>query len=122
MFKTAKQQVTFIAVSVLLTGFSLFSLASFAGPESKAALVFFYISLFLFTLALFTIIGLTIRQWLFPKMFVLDLNASFRQALLIAILILVSFFLLAARLLFWWVELSLILFLLAIEVFVNLKV
>lgn len=124
MFKTAAQQVVFIGISVILTAFSLAAILNFSDPDSASwmTLAFFYLSLFLFTLSLLTILGLGIRQWLSPKIYILNFNASFRQALLLAALVVISFILLAGRLLFWWVELSLILFFLCVEIFLNLKI
>lgn len=124
MFKTAKQQVAFIAISVALTAFSLASIVNFTDPYAapRLTLAFFYLSLMLFCLGLFTLIGLGFRQWLTPKIFVLNLSQSFRQALLLSFLVTISFVLLAAKLLFWWVEASLVLFFLSIEILLNLKI
>lgn len=124
MFKTAKQQVAFIGMSIVLAGFSLAAIVKFTSPfnASWVTMAFFYLSLFLFSLGTTTIIGLGLRQWLWPKIFVINLSHSFRQGFLLSILVIVSFILLAARLLFWWVELSFIFFLLSIEVFLNFKI
>lgn len=123
MFKTPKSQLVFIVISTLLAGFSLASIVDFTDPFASSAIVkmFFYVSLFLLCLGLFTIIGLFLRQWLWPKLYVINLGHSFRQAVLVAILISVSLGIAAARLMFWWVELSLILFLASVEAFMNLK-
>jgi hypothetical protein len=109
---------------MLIAAFSLAAIINFSDPfvASRITLLFFYLSLFLFSLSLFTIIGLILRQWLWPKIFVVNLSHSFRQAFLLSILVCASFGLLASRLLFWWVELSLLLFLLCIEILFNLKI
>jgi len=119
-----KKHVTLLSFSTLLAAFSLGSIISFTDPNqtSKITFVFFYISLFLICLGVFTLIGLGLRQWLWPKLYLINLSNSFRQAVLISLLIVVSFLLLAARLMFWWVEGSLILFIVALEGFLNLKV
>lgn len=124
MFKTAKQQVGLIAVSILLAGFCLACIVNFTDPfySSWITRLFFYISLFMLCLGVFTILGLGIRQWLWPKLYILNLSASFRQALLLSLLIVISFMLLASRLLFWWVELSIVLLFLCVEFFFNLKI
>jgi hypothetical protein len=83
---------------------------------------FFYASLLLVGLGIFTLLGLGLRQWLWPGHYVINLGNSFRQGFLLAIMIVVSFILLSQRLLFWWVEASLILFFGSLEVFLNLKV
>jgi hypothetical protein len=121
---TPKQQIIFIVFSTLLAGFSLTSILNFTDPGSAslATFVFFYLSLFLLSLGIFIIIGLGLRQWLGPKVYIIDFGNSFRQALLVSILITVSLLLLSKQLLFWWVEGSLVLFLLFVEIFLNLKV
>lgn len=123
MLTTAKQQVTFICVSTLLAAFSLASIVNFTDPFTSTWLtrVAFYASLFLFCLGLFTVIGLSLRQLTKTGVYVKNLGTSFRQAFLIAILAVISFLLLAQGLMFWWVEASLILFLIFIEIFLNLK-
>ena len=124
MLKSPKQQVALIGFSTLLAAFSLGSIITFTDPftASWITLVFFYLSLFLATLGIFTLLGLGLRQILKQKVYVINLSNSFRQALLISLLIMVSFLLLSQQLLFWWVELSLILFLLFAEIFFNLKI
>lgn len=113
-----------MAFSTFLSGFSLASIVSFTDPNNSSWVTFsfFYISLLIFCLGLFTLIGLGLRQKLFPGHYVLNLGNSFRQGFLIALLTVASFLLLSNHLLFWWVELSLILFLAAVEAFLNLKV
>ncbi|MEK7162053.1 MAG: hypothetical protein AAB729_05190 [Patescibacteria group bacterium] len=63
------------------------------------------------------------RKWL-PGggLYVNNLSNSFRQAFLLSLLIVASFFLLSKNLMFWWVEASLILFLVFLEAFLNLKI
>lgn len=124
MSTNPKRQLTLIIFSTILAGFSLASIINFTDPATSSALTFgfFYVSLFLVVLGIFTLLGILVRQKLWPGMYVINLGNSFRQALLIAILILVSFILLSKRLLFWWVEASLILFLAFVEGFLNLKV
>lgn len=124
MFKTTKQQVAFIIFSILLAGFSLGSIIYFTDPGNASPLTFgfFYLSLFLFSLGVFTLIGLALRHWVHKGVYIINLSNSFRQGLLISVLIVASFILLARHLLFWWVEMSLILFLAFVEAFLNLKV
>jgi len=119
-----KQQVALIGVSTFLAGFSLASIVSFTDPtiSSNVTLAFFYASLFIFCLGLFTLIGLAIRKKFLPGHYVANLSNSFRQGFLISLLLAASFLLLSVHLLFWWVEASLVLFLAAVEGFLNLKV
>jgi hypothetical protein len=124
MSANPKTQVSLIIFSTALGIFSLASVLNFTDP-STASLVtfgFLYASLFLVALGIATLLGLGLRQWLWPGLYVINLGNSFRQAALIAILVIISFWLLSKRLLFWWVEGSLILFLSAVEAFLNLKI
>jgi hypothetical protein len=124
MATNPRKQVTLIIFSTILAGFSLASIINFTDPGAASwiTLGFFYVSLFLLTLGLFTLIGLGLRQWLTPGLYIVNLSSAFRQAFLIAILITISFVLQSKRLLFWWVEASLVLFLAFVEGFLNLKV
>ncbi|MFA5990780.1 MAG: hypothetical protein WC794_00845 [Candidatus Doudnabacteria bacterium] len=124
MSSNLKQQAGIIAFSTLLAGFSLASILNFTDPFSATitTFCFFYLSLFLLSLGSFTLLGLLIRKWLPGELYVNNLGNSFRQALLISLLIVASFFLLSKNLLFWWVEASLILFLAFLEAFLNLKI
>jgi hypothetical protein len=124
MEQTPKQNLSFLSLSTLLALFSLACIVNFTDPYKSGWLTFtfFYISIFLVSLGLLTIIGLIIRQWLSPNLYIVNLSHSFRQALLISILVVASFALQAEHLLYWWVEGSLILCLIFLEVFLNLKV
>lgn len=119
-----KKQVSLIIFSTVLAAFSLASIISFTDPSAASWVTFgfFYASLFLASLGAFTLLGLALRQGFWPGLYVINLRNAFRQGFLIAILIAVSFILLAKRLLFWWVEGSLILFLAFVEAFLNLKI
>ncbi len=124
MQNNPKQQITIIATSTVLAGFSLASIINFTDPAKSSALTFgfFYISLFLLTLGIFALIGLLLRHWLSQGLFMANLANSFRQAFLIATLVIISFVLLSQGLLLWWVEASLILFFAFFEIFMNLKI
>lgn len=124
MSTNPKQQVALIAFSTFLAAFSLGSIINFTDPTtgSWVTFTFFYASLFIFCLGLFTLIGLGLRQKLSPGHYVKNLGNSFRQGFFVGFLIVFSFLLLSKSLLFWWVEASLILFLATVEAFLNLKV
>lgn len=119
-----KQQVRLIIYSTVLSLFSLFSTINFTDPFSSGLLthLFFYISLFVATLGFFTLSGLGIRQFLFPGHYFTNFKHSFRQGILLGALILIFLILLSKNLLFWWVGGSIILFLITVETFFNLKV
>lgn len=119
-----KRQVSLIILSTVMAAFSLGSIISFSDPgsASRVTFCFLYVSLMLFSVGIFTLLGLGLRNLLSPGLYVINFTASLRQGLLISALIIASFILLSMQLLFWWVELSLILFLSAIEIFLNLKI
>ncbi|MDR3642931.1 MAG: hypothetical protein P4L74_04870 [Candidatus Doudnabacteria bacterium] len=119
-----KQQLSIIGFSTFLALFSLAAIINFTDPTQASWITFgfFYVSLFLFFLGIFTLAGLSIRQWLAPGHYVKNLGSSFRQGFLASLLVSISFLLLADRLLFWWVEATLILLFVIIEVFLNLKI
>jgi hypothetical protein len=123
MLISPKRQASLIIFSTILTAFSLGSIIQFSDPYSAGlvTLIFFYASLFLFTLGTVTLLGLALRTWLKSGLYIINLGISFRQGILVAILVVISFILLSFHILFWWVELSLILFLSVIEIFLNLK-
>ena len=107
-----KQQLSLIILSTILSAFSIASVINFINPLTAGwvSLSFFYLSLLLLALGVVTLLGFFLRSRLTPGLFISNLGNSFRQALLVSILIVVSFILLSQHLLFWWVELSLILF------------
>lgn len=124
MLEIPKNYLRLIALSSLLAGFSLLAIVFFTNPyqSSRLTFVFFYISLFLTSLGAFTLVGVGLRQWISREVYILSLSASFRQAILISLLLVISFLLLALGLWHWWVEFSLILFFLFVEIFFTLKV
>ena len=123
MFQNYKHQIYIILSATLLSAFSLVSIIMATSPTEASAFTFgfFYLSVFLFSFGCFTLLGLGIRRWLAPKMFIQNFFVSLRQAVLVAFLIVASLLLLSHHLLFWWVEVSLILLLLSVEFFMSLK-
>jgi hypothetical protein len=124
MSANPKQHLSLLISSTALAAFSLASIVNFTDPQTSSwvTLGFFYTSLFLLNLGLFTLLGLGLRQWLWPGLYIINLSNSFRQAVLVSILITGSFWLLSEKLLFWWVEASLVLFLASVEAFLSLKI
>jgi len=123
MLKVPRQQVILVSASTILALFSLGSIVNFTNPfeSSWITILFFYLSLFIFCLGFFTLLGLGLRQWSRQGIYITNLSNSFRQAALISIFVTSSFLLSALNLAFWWVSISLILFLLFVEIFLNLK-
>jgi hypothetical protein len=124
MLKSPKQQIVLVGFSTILAVFSLSSIVVFSDPFKSSWITFgfLYLSLFLSSLGLFTLLGIGIRQVFKQKVYVINLSNSFRQGLLISAFITVCFILQAQQLLFWWVGLSLIMLLLFVEIFLNLKI
>lgn len=114
--------IPLIAVGTALCLASLISVLYLSDPykDGLVAHVFFHLSLFLTVVGLITGIGLMVRQRFGTGLYINNLAISFRQALLIGILITGSLLLISYGILFWWVELSLILFLVFFELFLNL--
>lgn len=123
MLQNHKQQIYAIAGATLLAALSLISIISFTDPNQASGLLFsfFYLSVFLLSFGVFTLLGLGLRRWLAPKMFVANFYTSLRQGFLVSLLMAVSLLLMGLHLLFWWVELSLILLLLSVEFFLSLN-
>jgi len=122
MAETVKTHLWYIGAGTILSGFSLGSIVGFTDPESAGWIthLLFFLSLFLFTVGLFSLLGIWVRQRLRPGLYVIHLAASFRQALFIGIFVTLSLLLSVLGLLFWWVEALLILFLIVTEIFLNL--
>lgn len=123
MFQNHKHQIYAIGISTLLSGLSLLCIILFTDPYQASGLLFsfFYLSVFMFSFGLFTLIGLGVRRWLAPKMFVINFYTSLRQGFLVALLAALNLLLMSLNLLFWWVELSLVLLLVCVEFFLNLN-
>ncbi|MBI3231774.1 MAG: hypothetical protein HYZ51_01695 [Candidatus Doudnabacteria bacterium] len=112
-----------MSLSAVLSTFSLASILNFTDPYEASALVFmfFYLSLFLLSFSVFTLLAFGIKRWLWPKIFVNDLSGSLRQGLLLAIFLTLAIALQLNGIFFWWLELSLLIFFMVLEIFVNLK-
>lgn len=114
----------FIALAVLtiLAMFSGASIISYVDPNSASVyvLVSLYTSVFLAVTGFATLLGLGVRHYWLSERFASSAMVSFRQGLLLGGLVVISLILQADRLLYWWVELSIVLFLLVIEILFNL--
>ena len=122
MLEKAKTHITFLGIGIILCAFSLFSIIKFTDPFSSGTVThfLFYLSLFLGSLGLFTLLGIIIRQRYFYGIYVANLITSFRQGIFLALLLTLSLFLQAKGLRFWWVQILLILFITFLEIFFNL--
>lgn len=114
--------IPLIAFGTLLCLGSLISVLYLSDPYADGAMshVFFHLSLFLTITGLTTGVGLIVRQKYGSGLYITNLAIAFRQAVFVAIFITGSLLLLSHGILYWWVELTLILFLVFFELFLNL--
>ena len=94
----------------------------FADPFNDGLLAHFslYASVFISAVGIFTILAEGLKIYIIKFRTENHLRSSIRQGIIIGILITGSLALQSQDLLFWWVEITLILFLLAVEFFLNL--
>jgi hypothetical protein len=81
--------------------------------------VFFFLTLFLALCGIITLAGIFLRKRFAPGMFTEQLRISFRQAFLLSLLIISLVILQIFSLLFWWVGITLVLFIITVEIFLN---
>jgi hypothetical protein len=122
MLEKHRSHIPLIAIGTALCLCSLLSVIYLSDPytDGVVAHLFFYLSLFLTIVGLVTGIGLALRKRFAKGLYFPNLAVSFRQAVLVGILVTSSLLLLSYGILFWWVELTLILFLVFFELFLNL--
>ena len=70
----------------------------------------FYLSIFLLCFGLFSLLAFGVKRWLWPKIYLNDLSTSLRQGMLLALFLTFLVILQISGILFWWLELCLILF------------
>jgi len=117
--------IIFMIVGSLLSLVGFLMVLFFINPNESGAFIFllFYLSLGLFTLGIFTVFGFFVRKFTTKKEMVFNqVMISFRQALWISIVLIVSLYLQSRGLLNWINEILLILALGLIEFFfINAK-
>jgi hypothetical protein len=121
MHHTTRTYLIPISIGTILSLAGLFSVLWSVDPFTSGAIghFFFYLTLFLSLAGLFTIAGITLRKRFSPGMYTEQLRMSSRQAILLAILIIALLILQVSGLLLWWVALTLILFIITLEIFLN---
>lgn len=121
MHHTTRNYLLPISLGTLLSLAGLVSILWFVDPFTSGLLahILFYLTLLLTVAGLFTLIGTWLRRRFWPGMFSEQLRVSFRQAFLLAILLIALLLLQLFHVLFWWVGLTLILFIITLEVFFN---
>lgn len=118
-----KKQVIVLLVTTGLSAFSLASILNFTDPYEASWVIFgfFYLSIFLFCFGLFGLLAFGVKRWLWPNIYLTDLSTSLRQGLLLASFLTFLVVLQISGILFWWLEFCLILFFIALEIFISLK-
>ncbi len=122
MLENARTHLIFITLGTLLCVFSFGSILTFVDPLAAGWLghTFFYLAFFLMVVGMTTLVGLLVRKRWVQRAHTAMLTDSFRQGVLIAVLMTTLLILQARHLLFWWIILTLILFLIVVEIFMNL--
>ena len=121
MHHTTRTYLIPISIGTILSLAGLVSVIISIDPFTSGILghSFFYITLFLSLCGIITIAGITLRKKVSPGMYTEQLRISSRQAILLSILIVGLLILQVFGLLLWWVGLTLILFIIAVEIFLN---
>ncbi len=100
-----------LVLAVLLAGACLAAILVYFDPIVSGSLIFilFYLSLLIASAGIFTLIGLFIRRVsqkrrfsLLPSRAIRQLEVSFRQGLLLAVILLAVLILQSQRILAWW--------------------
>lgn len=100
-----------LILATLLAGICLAAILVYFDPISSSSLIFilFYLSLFISSTGLFTLFGLFIRRISQRRRFTLSvsqairrLEISFRQGLLLSIILVTALILQSQRVLAWW--------------------
>jgi hypothetical protein len=122
MLEKARTHLILISLGTLLCVFSFGSILLFIDPFKAGWLghTFFYVAFFLMLIGITTLAGLLIRKRWVQRAYSVMITDSFRQAVIIAVLMTTLLILQAQHLLHWWTILTLILFLTVVEIFLNL--
>ena len=121
MHHTTRNYLIPISIGTILSLAGFVSVVLFVDPFTSAVLphFFFYLTLFLTLAGAMTILGTAFRKRMKPGMFTEQLRISFRQAILLAMLIIGLLLLQVFNLLFWWVGVTVVLFIITVEIFLN---
>ncbi len=119
--QTTRTYLIPIAIGTLLSIAALTSVLWSVDPNTSGILghIFFYLTLFLALCGVLTIGGITFRKKFTPGMYTEQLRVSARQAILLSIMFVSLIMLQAFGLMFWWVAITIILFIITLEIFLN---
>lgn len=118
-----KYHITILTLSFILSVFSFASILNFTDPYTAGNTIFllFYLNLFLLSFAGICLLSLWLKRWLGPKIFILDFSSSVRHGLLLGTFITLAVLLQMHGILFWWLEITMLIFLIFLELFFTLK-
>ncbi len=121
MHQTTRNYLVPISFGTIISIAGFISVLFFIDPLTSGLVghIFFYLTLFLSVYGFMTTLGIISRKKFAPGMFSEQLRNSSRQAILIAILILSFVILQLFNLLFWWIALTIILFIIVLEIFIT---
>ncbi len=121
MHNTTRNYLVPISIGTLLSVAAFLSVLWFVDPFTSGLLqhIFFYLTLFLASAGLMTLVGIQLRKKVAPGMFTEQLRTSFRQGILLSLMVIGLLILQVSGLLFWWVGLTLVLFIITVEIFLN---
>lgn len=91
-----------LVLAILLASACLSAILIYFTPEGWLILTLFYSSLFIISTGLLTLMGLAIRWFSQKKKIVRQLEISFRQAVLLSLILISALILQSQRVLAWW--------------------
>ena len=118
---TTKTYILPLLIGTALSLAAFGSILAFVDPFTAGAVphIFFYLTLFLTVSGVTTLLAIAIRKKFVPGILVDQLATSMRQGILVGIMFTGMLILQSQNLLYWWVGLTLILFIITVEVFFN---
>lgn len=121
MHHTTKQYLIPLLIGSLVAATGFVFVISYTDPfvAGWPAHTAFYLTLFLATSGIFTIINLVVRKKFFLGIYSELFKTSLRQGIIIGLLVSSLILLESTNLLFWWVGLTMVLFFIALESFLS---
>ena len=121
MHHTTKTYILPLAAGTILSFAAFLSVLWFVDPFASglSAHVFFYLTLFLTAVGGFALVGIALRKRFVPGIMTEQFAVSLRQAILLAALVSTLLALQANNILYWWVAITLVLFIITVEIFFN---
>lgn len=123
MHQTTKQYILPVMFGTILSLAGFIAILTYIDPYQTQVFshILFFITGLLLITGVMTLLGIFIRKKFFPGIFINQFEISLRQGILIALLTMGLILLELFNLLFWWIALILVLFIIAVEFFLNSK-